>query len=172
MARPWPGGDKRRGGRASQHEECEALGSLLLPYAATGVSLLAVWCLIGATPRGQPWTPAVTLPHGCNGLRTRRMAVLWIFREPALYRHVRCEFMRNAVLDCTPLLPATADHQRHDVETYRRSLRSLPARTGSPLTWGCDRRRPVPDVARRARWHRLTGYCTRAQARRPGCNAR
>ena len=85
---PWPGGEKRRGGRASQHEEFEALGSLLLPYAATGVSLLAVWCLIGATPRGQPWTPVVTLPHGCNGLSARRMAVLWIFREPALYRHV------------------------------------------------------------------------------------
>jgi hypothetical protein len=48
----------------------------LLPCAATGVSLLAVWCLIGATPRGQPWTSAVTLPQRRNGLSTRRMAVL------------------------------------------------------------------------------------------------
>ena len=54
---------------------------LLLPCAATGVSLLAVWCLISTTPRGQPWTPAVTLPQGCAGLRARRMAVLWTFRE-------------------------------------------------------------------------------------------
>jgi len=48
----------------------------LLPCAATGVSLLAEWYLIGATPRGQPWTSAVTLSHGRNGLSTRRMAVV------------------------------------------------------------------------------------------------
>ena len=120
MARPWPGGENRVGGRASQHEEFEVLGSLLLPYAATGVSMLAVWCLIGATPRGQPWTPAVTLPHGCNGLSARRMAVLWTFREPSLYRHVRCELMRNALLDFTPIIPATACHQRNYFETYSR----------------------------------------------------
>lgn len=50
--------------------------SFLLPCVATGVSLLAVWCLSGATPRGQPWTSAVTLPPGRNGLSARRMAVL------------------------------------------------------------------------------------------------
>jgi hypothetical protein len=48
---------------------------LLLPCATTGVPLLAVWCLLGATPRGQPWTSAVTLPQGRNGLSTRQMAV-------------------------------------------------------------------------------------------------
>ena len=96
MARPWPGGEKRIGGRASHHEDFEAIRSFLLPCAATGVSLLAVWCLIGATPRGQPWTPAVTLPHGCDGLSARRMAVLWTFRGPSLCRHVRRELMRNA----------------------------------------------------------------------------
>jgi hypothetical protein len=92
----------------------------LLPCAATGVSLLAVWCLIGATPRGQPWTPAVTLPHGCDGLSARRMAVLWTFRELSLCRHVRREFMRNALLDFTPILLATTYHQRNYVETYSR----------------------------------------------------
>ena len=56
VARPWPGGKKRRSGRASHHEACEAIGSFPLLCAATGVSLLAVWCLSGATPRGQPWT--------------------------------------------------------------------------------------------------------------------
>jgi hypothetical protein len=40
------------------------------------VSLIARGRLIGATPRGQPWTSAVTLPHRRNGLRARWMAVL------------------------------------------------------------------------------------------------
>jgi len=47
----------------------------------------------------------VTLPHGRNGLSARRMAVLWTFREPSLYRHGRREFMRNAMLDLPPILP-------------------------------------------------------------------
>ena len=94
----------------------------LLPCAATGVSLLAVWCLIGAPPRGQPWTPAVTLPHGCDGLSARRMAVLWTFRELSLCRHVRRELLRNAWLDFTPIIPVTACHQRNYVETYSRYI--------------------------------------------------
>jgi hypothetical protein len=55
--------------------------SLLLPYATTGLALIAGWCLIGATPRGQPRTPALMLPHGCEGLRVRRMTVLCSFRR-------------------------------------------------------------------------------------------
>ena len=85
----------------------------LFPCAATGVSLLAVWGLSGATPRGQSWTSAVLLPHGRNGLNARRMAVLSTFREPSLCRQVHREFMRNAVLDLTPIIPATACHQRN-----------------------------------------------------------
>ena len=96
------------------------MGSFLLPCVATGVCLLAMWCLSDATPRGQPWTPAVTLPHGCDGLSARRMAVLWTFREPSLCHHVRREFMRNALLDFTPILPTTVCHQRNYVETYSR----------------------------------------------------
>src|SRR3989442_7419874 len=111
VARPGPGGDKKRGRRASHHEECEAMGSCLLPCAATVVSLLAVWCLSGAAPRGQPWTSTVTRPHGCNGLSARRMAVLWTFREPSLCRHGRRELLRNAWLDFTPSIPATACQQ-------------------------------------------------------------
>ena len=37
---------------------------------------------MGATPRGQPWTPAVTLPHVRDGLSVLWMAVLcpfWLF---------------------------------------------------------------------------------------------
>src|SRR5215470_8548479 len=65
--RPWPGGEKRIGGRTSHRTDFEAIGAFLLPCAATGVSLLAVWLRIGATPRGQLWTPAVTLPHDATG---------------------------------------------------------------------------------------------------------
>src|SRR5882672_11933787 len=101
---------------------CEALGLFLLTCATTELSLIAMWCLIGATPRGQPWTPAVTLPHGCDGLSARRMAVLWTFREPSLCRYVHRELMRKAVLNLTLIIPATACHQRNYVERYSRSI--------------------------------------------------
>ena len=54
---------------------CEALGSFLLPCATTELSLITMWRLSGVTPRGQPWTPAVTLPQGRDGLIARRLAV-------------------------------------------------------------------------------------------------
>ena len=75
VEKPWQGGEDRRDGRAAHHEEFEALGAFLLPCWATGMTLLAVRCRSGAPPRGQPWTPAVTLLHGCDGLNARRMAV-------------------------------------------------------------------------------------------------
>ena len=72
VEKPWQGGEDRRDGRAAHHEEFEALGAFLLPCWATGMTLLAVRCRSGAPPRGQPWTPAVTLLHGCDGLNARR----------------------------------------------------------------------------------------------------
>ena len=81
-----------------------------------------MWHLIGATPRGQPWTPAVTLPHRRNGLSARRMAVLSTCPEPSLCRQVHRELLRNVLLDLTPLIAATACHQRNDVERYSRSI--------------------------------------------------
>ena len=66
--------ERRAGMRIPWHGE--AIGVVSPPVCATGVSLIARGCLIGATPRGQPWTSAVTLPHGRNGLSARRMAVL------------------------------------------------------------------------------------------------
>jgi hypothetical protein len=83
--------------------------------------LVAGWCLMGATPRSQPWTPALMLQHGRGGLSARRMAVLWTFREPSLYGHVPHELMRNAVLNVTLTIPETACHQRNYVERYSRS---------------------------------------------------
>jgi hypothetical protein len=58
--------------------------------------------------------------HGRDGLSARRMAVLWTFREPSLCRCVHRALMRNALLDYTPIMPATACHQSSYVETYSR----------------------------------------------------
>src|SRR5215468_8119477 len=120
VARPWPGGEKRIGGRASHHEESEAIGSFRLPSAATGVSLLAVGGRSGATARGQAWTSAVMLPQGGNGLSVRWMAVWWAFRALALCRPLHRELMRNAWLDLTSKIPVTACHQGIYVERYSR----------------------------------------------------
>src|SRR5205807_6058715 len=63
-----------------------------------------------------------TLPHGCDGLSARRMAVLWTFHEPSLCRHVHRELLRSVLLDLTPIIAATAFHQRNYVERYSRSI--------------------------------------------------
>src|SRR5262249_4277019 len=97
-----------------------AMRSFLLPCAATGVSLLAVWCLSGTTARGLPWTPAMTLAHGCDGLSARQMAVLETFRQPSLGRHVHCELLRSTGLDLPPVMSATACNQRNYVKRYSR----------------------------------------------------
>jgi len=86
------------------------------------VSLLAVWCLLGATPRGQPWTPTVTLPQGRNGLRAWRMAVLSTFRALSLCRQVHGELMRSTLLDLTPIISATVCHQSNYIERYSRCM--------------------------------------------------
>ena len=96
--------------------------SWLLTCVTIGLSRIAGRCLIGATPRGQPRTLALMLPHGRGGLSARRMAVWWTFREPSLGRHVPHEFMRNAVLNLTLIIPTTACHQRNYVERYSRSM--------------------------------------------------
>ncbi len=96
------------------------MASFPLPCATTGLSLSAVWCLTGATPQGQPGTPAVTLSQGRDGLSARRMAVFCTFRKPSRCRHVHRELLRSALLDVTPIVPATAYHHRNYVETYSR----------------------------------------------------
>ena len=52
------------------------------------------------------------------------MAMLWTFHALSLCRHVYRELLRSAVLDVTPIIPATACHQRNDVERYSRFIRS------------------------------------------------
>ena len=110
------------------------MGSLLLPCAPTWLFLVAGWCLMGATPRGQPWTLALMLPHGRDGLSARRLAVWWTFHEPSLGRHVLHELMRNAVLNLTLIIPATACYQRNYVVRYSRYKEREKERTGLLLT--------------------------------------
>ena len=100
------------------------------PVCATGLFLIARGCLNGATPRGQPWTSTGMLPQGHNGLSAWRMAVLSTFRAPSLCRHVHRELLRSVLLDVTPIISATACHQRNYVERYSRCMlrRHLPQR--------------------------------------------
>src|SRR5438552_19215315 len=62
--------------------------SFLLTCATPSLSLIAGCGLMGATPQGQPWTPALTLPHVRDGLSVRRMAVLWTFRRPSMEKRI------------------------------------------------------------------------------------
>ena len=61
-------------------------------------------------------------PHGRDGLSAWRMAVLWTFCEPSLCRRMHRALMRNALLDYTPIIPATAYLQNNYVETYSRYI--------------------------------------------------
>ena len=88
---------------------------------ATGLSLIALGCLSGATPRGQTWTSAVMLLHGRSGLRARPMAVLETLRAPSLCRHVHRELWRSVWLDLPSIIAATTCHQSNDAERYSRS---------------------------------------------------
>jgi hypothetical protein len=98
------GQEAKRGEAVGQRitRNVKRLGCFSSRVRPTGVFLLADWYLIGTSPRGQPWTPVVTLPHGCDGLSVRR------------------ELMRNVLSDFTPIIPATACHQRNYVETDSR----------------------------------------------------
>ena len=60
------------------------------------------------------------LPHGGEGLRMRRMTVLWTFRRPFMGRSVRHQLMRNEWLNLTTIVPATAYHRRSYAERYSR----------------------------------------------------
>ena len=84
--------------------------SLLLPWATRGVSLIAGWCWSSATPRGQPQTPAIMLPHGDAGLRAADDGVVDV-PQPCMGRPVPRQFLRNAWPDLTAIIPTTACHR-------------------------------------------------------------
>ena len=60
------------------------------------------------------------LLHGGEGLCGRRMTVLWTFRRPFMARPVPRQFLRNALLDVTTIMPAPAYHRRSYAERYSR----------------------------------------------------
>ena len=62
------------------------------------------------------------LPQGRTGLSARRMAALETLRAPSLGRQVHREFMRSALRDVTPIIPATTFYQRNYVERYSRYM--------------------------------------------------
>ena len=62
------------------------------------------------------------LPYGCEGLRVRRMAVLWTFRRLFTGHPVPRELMRNELLDVTILVSATAYHRRSYAERYSKFI--------------------------------------------------
>ena len=78
---------------------------------------------------------SVTLPPGRGGLNVWRMAVLSTFRAPSLCRHVHRELLRSVLLDLTPIIAATACHQRNDVERYSRYMgdQFIIERAGKPM---------------------------------------
>ena len=79
----------------------------LLPCATTGLSSIAAWCGSGATPRGQQWPPACTLPLVRDGLHVRFRATLCPCGRSSMGRPVHRQFLRNALPDLTTIVPVT-----------------------------------------------------------------
>jgi hypothetical protein len=100
------------------------------------VSQIARGGLSGATPRGQPWTSAVTLPPGRNGLIAWRITVLSPFRAPSRCRHGHRACLRSVWLAVPPIRAASACHQRNYIERFSRFRRPT-GRSRSPCD-GCD----------------------------------
>src|SRR5712691_9396724 len=85
-----------------------AMVPFLLPCATTGLSSIAAWCGSGATPRGQQWPPACTLPHVRDGLRVRCRATFCPCGRSSMGRPVHHQFLRNALPDLTTIVTVTA----------------------------------------------------------------
>jgi hypothetical protein len=112
---------------ASHHEELCSAG-VVAPHVHTPMVASHRW---GGLDGGTPLGSAVDAS-----------------RRPSMGRPLPHSFLRNALLDVTTILPATAYHQRNDVETYRRSIS---ASTNAPA------RRPWRVAATRSASRRATG---------------
>jgi len=121
--------------------------ALLLTYAPPWLPLIAGWCLMSETPRGQPWTPALMLPHGCYGPSVRRMTVLGTFRRPSMYQPVHYKLMRSALLDVTTIVPATPCHHRNYIESYSKCSREI-LQTTRQAHVQCHRGKAYAEMAR------------------------
>src|SRR6266571_3974974 len=99
--------------------------SFLLTCATPSLSLIAGCGLLGATPWGQPWTPALTLPHVRDGLSVLRMVVLCTCRRPSMCRHVHRQLLRNELPNFTTIVPVTVYYYGSYGETYSRSNETI-----------------------------------------------
>ena len=89
---------------------------LLLPCATTGLSSITAWCGRGATPRGQQWPPACTVPHVRDGLRVRcSRATLCPCGSSSRGRPAHHQFLRNALPDLTTIVPIPAYYSINSV---------------------------------------------------------
>jgi hypothetical protein len=59
------------------------------------LSLIAVWFLVSETPRGQQFTPALTLPQVRYGLSMLLMEVFCTLSIPYICRQVYRQLLRN-----------------------------------------------------------------------------
>ena len=59
------------------------------------LTLIAVWCLSGETPRGQQGTPALTLPQVRSGLRVLLLEVCCTPGIDSICRQVQRQLLRN-----------------------------------------------------------------------------
>ena len=84
------------------------------------LSLIAVWFLIGETHRGQPLTPALTLPQVRYGLS---LLLLEVFCTPGIdyiCRQVHRQLMRTSQRDSTIIAPVSVYHRVSYAERYSR----------------------------------------------------
>src|SRR5207249_5738934 len=101
MEQPSRGGEKRTAVWAS-HQEERGSDDVVAPPVGDHRVVPHRWVVFArCTPVGQSRTPAMRLPHGCEGLRVRRMTVWWTFRRPCMDRPVPRPFLHNAWLDMT-----------------------------------------------------------------------
>jgi hypothetical protein len=62
--------------------------SWLLTRSTPELALISGWRLLGATHRGQPWTPILVLPHMRYELSALLMEVFCTFCRPSMCRQV------------------------------------------------------------------------------------
>jgi len=123
VARPGPGGDKRRGGQAAPHEACAARGRCSssgrpprYPCARWGAGA-------GQRLRSAVDARCATPAWMRQAARAADGGGVWACREPSWCRHVCRACLRHTWRDCAPRRPAIACRPRPDVERYRRGIR-------------------------------------------------
>ena len=79
----------------------------LLPWGPTGLASIAARGGRGIPPRGQPWSPACTLPHVRAGLRMQCRVRGCPCGRSSRGRPAHRALLRTAVRDVTTIGPTT-----------------------------------------------------------------